>query len=408
MSKKNTNSRLVIGTLLVASTLTIMVDTALSPALPAIQDHFVDVENAAFWIRLVYVFPSLFVAIGAPILGALIDRIGRKPVLGMSTTLYGISGGAGFILNTIPTLLVSRALLGLGAAGVFVAATTLIADYFPDKDRRDTVFGWQSGTSIFGGSLFFLFGGVLASINWRTPFLLYSTALALVPLIAAVLYEPDPGDHHTGHRGDDDSIRQPLRRLPLGKIMLIYLIALIGMIVFFTLPIEIPFYLNHVLGAGNLLVALVLAAEALFSGLISVQYSRLRSRLNVSSIVALMFGLMGAGFVIISLGQTIWGIMGGLFVSGAGIGLLQPNLNAWIASDIPEDVRGRAVGCLTSSIFLGQFLSPFVSSPLSAWLGLRLTFQVGGILMIGLGAVFLLFSWQDWVTSQPANRSPSD
>lgn len=117
MAQSDTHTRLLIETLLLASTLTIMVDTAISPALPAIRSHFIGVENADLLARLVLVLPSLFVAFGAPIIGALIDQIGRKSVLGVSTVLYGLAGGAGYLLNTLPILLVSRAMLGIGAAG---------------------------------------------------------------------------------------------------------------------------------------------------------------------------------------------------------------------------------------------------------------------------------------------------
>lgn len=68
MAQPNTNTRLLIRTLLLASTLTIMVDMAISPALPAIRSHFEGVDNADLLVRLVLVLPSVFVTLGAPII----------------------------------------------------------------------------------------------------------------------------------------------------------------------------------------------------------------------------------------------------------------------------------------------------------------------------------------------------
>lgn len=73
--------RLGVTTLLLVSTLTVMVDTVISPALPALHAHFAGVENVDLLARLVLTFPSIFVALSAPVIGILIDKIGRKPVL---------------------------------------------------------------------------------------------------------------------------------------------------------------------------------------------------------------------------------------------------------------------------------------------------------------------------------------
>lgn len=77
----------------------------------------------------------------------------------MSIGLYGLAGGAGSVLVTLPLLLASRALLGIGAAGVFVTATTLITDEFPTEGRRETVLGWQGAFITFGGMVFLGVGG---------------------------------------------------------------------------------------------------------------------------------------------------------------------------------------------------------------------------------------------------------
>ena len=62
--------------------------------------------------------PALFIAIGGLFAGQLVDRIGRKPLLIVSTLLYGIAGVSGFVLNSLGTILVGRAVLGLSVAGI--------------------------------------------------------------------------------------------------------------------------------------------------------------------------------------------------------------------------------------------------------------------------------------------------
>lgn len=79
----------------------------------------------------------------------------------------------------------------------------------------------------------------------------------------------------------------------------------------------------------------------------------------------LAFGLIGAGYITIGLVSNYALLLVGLAVAGAGLGLLMPNLNLWISSEVSDTARGRALGGSTMFFFLGQFLSPLVSQPLS-------------------------------------------
>ncbi len=55
----------------------------------------------------------------------------------------------------------------------------------------------------------------------------------------------------------------------------------------------------------------------------------------------------------------------GLAIGGLGIGLLIPNMSVCLTSYTPAALRGKFLGGLTTSFFLGQFISPFISQPLS-------------------------------------------
>lgn len=152
MHHQNPNSSLTKITLLLVSTLTVMSGATISPSLPAMQAHFSDVPNADFWVRLVLTVPALFIVIGSPIAGQIVDKIGRKPLLLGSAILYGFAGSSGFLLNSLFAILIGRALLGLAVAGVMVSATTLIADYY-QGDARASFMGLQAAFMGFGGVL---------------------------------------------------------------------------------------------------------------------------------------------------------------------------------------------------------------------------------------------------------------
>ena len=74
-----------------------------------------------------------------------------------------------------------------------------------------------------------------------------------------------------------------------------------------------------------------------------------------------------------------------------------PNLKVWLSSIIPDILRGRALGGLTTFLFLGQFISPFVSQPIAHWIGLGKTYSLTGILL--LAVVIVLFALKKHVKS---------
>ncbi len=245
MSAQNPNSLPIRITLLLASTLTVMSGATIAPSLPAMQTHFSDVANAEFWVRLILTVPALFIVIGSPIAGQLVDKIGRKRLLLGSAILYGFAGSSGFVLNSVFAILTGRAFLGLAVAGVMVSATTLIADYYRG-DARANFMGLQAAFMGFGGVVFLSVGGFIADLNWRFPFLIYLFSWLLIPGILFALYEPlqpkaDVADLNT---------TVTTAKLPVKLLVLIYSSVMLQQIVFYLIPVHLPFYLKQLSNAG--------------------------------------------------------------------------------------------------------------------------------------------------------------
>ncbi len=92
--------------------------------------------------------------------GALIDRFGRLKLMLSSLILYGLAGTSGYFMNDLYSILVGRALLGIGVAGVMTTTITLIADYF-EGTERNAFMGLQGA--------FVALGGVISvTLRWTT------------------------------------------------------------------------------------------------------------------------------------------------------------------------------------------------------------------------------------------------
>lgn len=400
MPQLNPNALTVKATLLLSSTLTVMAGATIAPSLPAMRAHFAAAENADYWVRLVLTVPALFIVIGAPLCGLIVDRWGRKPLLALAVLLYGFAGSSGFVLNTLGSILVGRALLGLGVAGIMTSATTLIADYYKGQARASFM-GMQAAFMAFGGVLFLSLGGYLADLSWRVPFLIYVSAWIMLPLILVFLYEPPrellqrwPLAGRRPSPSSDPTPTHPAIELQpwtaSGRLLvLLYGIALVTQIIFYLIPVQLPFYLQTLTQAGARESGLAIAFATLFSAFASMVYGRIKTRLSFITVLVLALELLGIGYLNLGLVRSYGQVLLCLAVCGLGLGLLMPNLTVWLSTGTPDRLRGRALGGLTTFFFLGQFLSPVISQPITQQVGLDKTYSLAGLVLLLLGFVFI-------------------
>lgn len=374
---RSPDSRWLVVALLAASSLTIMAGATIAPALPDLTEHFRHVPQAALLSKLVLTLPAFFIAALAPFMGAIADRFGRKPLLLASVVLYGLAGTSGYFLDSLPGILVGRALLGVAVAGLMTSSMALVGDYF-EGAARQRFMGLQASFMGLGGVAFLTLGGFLASLGWRQPFLIYLAALALLPLIALTLYEPVRHAYGPGGEGGG--------KAPGGTVALIYGAAFLTMAVFYIVPVQVPFYLKALVGASPAQSGLAIAAGTLASALISPFFPRLRARLSAVGLLGASLAVAGVGLVIVATAHAYWQVMAGLAVLGAGMGMNMPNMSAWLMTVAPPHLRGRLSGGLTTSLFLGQFLSPVISEPLGRTIGLGATFGAAGV-FVGVLAI---------------------
>ena len=171
--------------------------------------------------------------------------------------LYAIVGGSGFVLESLLAIIVGRAALGVAVGGITVGATALITDYYVGE-QRDSVLGLQGSFTQFGGVLFLPLGGVLADVGRPMPLLIYLTSLLLLPTMLLSLYEPEgtATDSTSDAPMDLDSLRSTIEELPWRSLAPVYAIALFVMIVFYMIPVQIPFYLENLTGATATLIGI--------------------------------------------------------------------------------------------------------------------------------------------------------
>jgi MFS family permease len=379
-TKPRTANPVLKATLLACAMMTIMAGATIAPGLPGMLEHFKAVPNAALLVKLVITMTALAVALFAPVAGIIADRFGRKPLLIFGLALYVIAGTSGAWLESLPLILIGRALLGVAVACIMTATNALISDYFTGP-ARGAFIGLSSAFTSFGGVILLPLGGVLADAGWHVPFWVYLAALLILPTAVTVLFEPQ--------RNRTGNLPKGAAEFPKVLLFTIYTLAFLHMVVFYLGPTQMPFLLVEV---GKLKPSQTGYAMGLFTlsgALVALNYARLKTRFSFSQLAAFGLALLGVGWVLSGLATGLTQMLVGFAISGVGGGMLIPNWVTWVSSFAPAHLRGRLLGGLTTGIFLGQFFSPLLAQPFIAAFGLGNVIAGFGVLAILLGVGLL-------------------
>ncbi len=129
--------------------------------------------------------------ITSPIFGALADRVKRTVLIAAGVAVWSIATGAAAFATGFLTLLLARALVGVGEAAYATLAPPLLGDMFPPS-KRNRVLTWFYVAIPVGAALGFSVGGVLgARFGWRVAFL--ACGVPGLAVAALALRVKDPG-----------------------------------------------------------------------------------------------------------------------------------------------------------------------------------------------------------------------
>jgi DHA2 family multidrug resistance protein-like MFS transporter len=170
-------------------------NTVLSFALPAIALDLAPTSIEQLWIIDAYplVLAGLLVT-----MGTLGDRFGRRRMLLLGATGFGVVSVLAAFAPTAALLITARALLGVFGAMLMPSTLSLLRTIFRDRDqRRVAVAIWATGFSA-GSALGPIVGGILLEhFAWGSVFLLAVPVLVplliLAPLLVPESRDPKPG-----------------------------------------------------------------------------------------------------------------------------------------------------------------------------------------------------------------------
>ncbi|MFD9301244.1 MFS transporter [Streptomyces sp. NPDC060048] len=164
-------------------------------AIPAISEQLDPSATQQLWIFDSYAFALAGLLVT---MGSLGDRIGRRKLLLIGATAFGLASiGAGYATSA-EMLIAARVLLGIGGATLMPSTLALVRNLFQDDGQRGKAIAIWSGAMTGGIALGSVLSGVMLNhFHWGSVFLINVPAmlllLVLVPVLVPEFKDPAPG-----------------------------------------------------------------------------------------------------------------------------------------------------------------------------------------------------------------------
>ena len=364
------------------------------PVLPKLIEEMIggDLSMAstyAGWLMFAYATMQFLFS---PIIGALSDRYGRRPVLLISLFGFGVDYLLMGFAPTIAWLFVGRLISGITGAS-FTTATAYIAD-ISTPEKRAQNFGLIGAAFGLGFIIGPVLGGLLGHYGARVPFF---TAAGLALLNTAYGYFILPESLDKEHRRKFEWKRAnpvgSLKRLSHYPVILSLVVSLVFIYIashatqstwtFYTME---KFKWNeqmvgYSLGFVGLMIAIVQG------GLIRIVIPKLGQKKSIY--VGLTLYVIG--FICFAFATKSWMMFAFVVPFSLG-GICGPALQGVMSGQVPANEQGELQGALTSLISVTSIVGPLLMTNLFSYFTASdapIYFPGAPFLM---GAVLTLFS----------------
>lgn len=359
-------------TILSISLLTVMAGAAMAPALGVISSHFAD--RSSLLIQLIVSLPALTIII-ANLFFPLLCRLMRTRTIAVTGLLmYVIFGAGAFLADNIWIILLLRALLGVSVGMIMPLSTGLLAYYFaPEEQPR--LMGLAAFMSQMGGVIATLLSGLLANISWNYAFLVYLLGLPTLVLVTFNL----PNER-----------LKATSSIPFSASLKRFAPSVIGMylqmLLFFIFPTNfaITARANEALTGND--ITLIMVGLDVVAAIIGIIFGWMMK--NMGRTVKYMAPLtFMVGYALFAMGTATPLLLSGAFFVGLANGIGMPYLNTIASIKGGKDAATTVMPLISAAMYLGQFTSPLIVSPISeAVVGENSPYLIGVV----ISALFLI------------------
>jgi DHA1 family bicyclomycin/chloramphenicol resistance-like MFS transporter len=335
-------------------------------------------------------------ALGPLVFGPLSDRFGRRPMLLGGVAIFATFGALATVARSLETLLVYRALMGIGAGTAQVLVLAMVRDLFTGQEARTQ----QSYVNMAGGIAPIIaptLGVAIARLGgWRTIYgALAAGALALLLIAARQLGETAP--RHTGEALTFRRTLSNYARVLRHPVSLGYaLVVALGFGCLFAYVSGSSLVLIGLLGATQRFYGLLFACTAL--GLMAGSFTNARlSRRGASHTRIITVGLSVIAtttttLVLLTLvgAVRIWTLVPLLMIGNVAYGMVRPNAAQGALEPMPEIVGVASALLAGLQMVVGAVASAVAASLFDGRSALAMTSTMAVCALGALGAYLFM------------------
>ncbi|GIV99749.1 MFS transporter [Roseiflexus sp.] len=327
----------------------------------------------------------------APVLGALSDRYGRRPILllslvgsALSYALFGMAEYLSFlgVETVLAILFLGRILSGITGASISTAQA-YIADVTTPEERAKGM-GMIGAAFGLGFMLGPALGGLLSTVNLALPaFVAAGLALANVGFGYFNLPESLPRERRTvtSVRGVNplERVSALLRRASIRPLLIGVLMLNLA---FASLQSNFAVFSDVRFGFGPLDNALIFTLVGLLAVLMQgVLIRRLVLAFGEARLVITGMALMSLGFVAIAVVPQAWMLFPVIGVVAIGSGMATPSLTSLISRRVAAHEQGMTLGGTQALTSLAMIIGPIFAGVTFDSIGAGAPYYLGGILI---------------------------
>ncbi len=322
-----------------------------------------------------------------PLLGALSDRYGRKPIILIALLIEACSLALTALAGTFPLLLLARFIGGLGASNIG-SAQAVVSDVTTAKDRAQ-------GMGLIGAAIGLGFvigpalGGVLTPLGPTVPFWV-AAAVALINALLVLLLLPETHTGKVAARKEAASARGIYvifagwqyithNRALAGLIIvnLIYTIAFTAMETIF------PLFSQHIFHWGATQNAYIFTYVGFIVVIMQGGLIRqLVKRWHEQSIMLVGLLFLAIGLISLAFSNQLALLLISLGLVSIGDGAVSPIISTLLSFASPIEAQGETLGLAQSFASLGRIIGPIAAGELDTLSNPGLPLISGGILVI--------------------------
>ena len=377
------------------------------PVLPKLIEDFVH-GNAARAAEIYGIFGTVWALmqfVFAPVLGALSDRYGRRPVILLSNLGLGLDYIVMALAPGVGWLLVGRVISGITAAS-FSIASAYIADVTP-PEKRAASFGFLGAAFGLGFVLGPALGGILGDISPRLPFWVaagFSLLNAMYGLFVLPESLPLAQRQQFSWR----------RANPLGSLKLLRshaelfglsLANFIASVAHEALPTTFVLYVMYRYGWNERTIGLALAAVGISSAAVGAGLVQpLVARFGERRVMLVGLGCGVASFAIYGLAVTGLGFCLAIPINGLW-GLAAPPMQGMMTRRVSASEQGQLQGALSSVRGIAFMIGPLVFTNIfAAFIGPERAWHLPGAPYLLAGVLLALATFVTWHTTAPSRE----